>query len=137
MLWSSSRSTRDRVRTRSYTWSSRSLVRWPCCSHSAKRVNSTVLNRLTSAARVAVNVHGCYWHGCVDHYRPPTSNESYWHPKIERNRQRDRETEEILGAMDWLLIQVWEHDDPMEAARMIEAIVRDRRVVSSGLPPRS
>src|SRR5271157_1020086 len=40
--------------------------------------------------RVAVFVHGCFWHGCPAHYREPKSNVAYWREKIERNRARDR-----------------------------------------------
>ena len=47
-------------------------------------------------ARVAVFVDGCYWHGCPDHYRPARRNTEFWSEKINANRQRDVEANELL-----------------------------------------
>lgn len=48
--------------------------------------------------RKVIFVRGCFWHGhgCPKG-RLPKSRLDYWGPKIERNRQRDRETESALG----------------------------------------
>jgi DNA mismatch endonuclease, patch repair protein len=40
------------------------------------------------AAKVAVFVNGCFWHGCPKHYSPPKSNKRYWSEKVRRNRER-------------------------------------------------
>lgn len=47
-------------------------------------------------AKVAVYVHGCFWHGCPEHGTQPKRNSQYWTEKIERNRDRDLETENKL-----------------------------------------
>ncbi|MCW5787718.1 MAG: hypothetical protein KIT49_09505 [Nitrospira sp.] len=39
---------------------------------------------------IAVFVDGCFWHGCRWHCRMPKSRQTYWEPKISRNRSRDR-----------------------------------------------
>ena len=39
--------------------------------------------------RLAIFVDGCFWHGCPKHGRKPTSNRTYWLPKLRRNRERD------------------------------------------------
>lgn len=39
--------------------------------------------------RVAIFVDGCFWHGCKEHCRIPTSNRDYWLAKINRNQARD------------------------------------------------
>lgn len=78
-------------------------------------------------ARVAVEVRGCFWHGCAEHYRAPSSNVDYWSEKIRRNQRRDKENGDVLRDAGWLLEVVWEHDDPAEASRRISTIVRDRR----------
>src|SRR5690606_15951789 len=31
--------------------------------------------------RVVVMVHGCFWHGCPQHYRAPSNNSEYWSAK--------------------------------------------------------
>lgn len=86
-------------------------------------------------ARVAVFVDGCYWHGCPAHASWPKANAEWWRAKIERNRLRDQDTDERLMAAGWLSVRVWEHEDPMEAAARIAAIVRQRRP-SRGLEAR-
>jgi DNA mismatch endonuclease (patch repair protein) len=75
-------------------------------------------------ARVAVFVDGCYWHGCPDHHRPARQNLEFWTDKIESNRQRDTDVNQLLSQTGWQVIRVWEHEDPDEAARRIEAVVR-------------
>ncbi|MFC8405296.1 very short patch repair endonuclease [Streptomyces griseoincarnatus] len=78
-------------------------------------------------ARVAVFVDGCYWHGCPEHYRPATKNAEFWQRKINGNRDRDRETNEILRAAGWTVIRVWEHEASRTAADLISEVVRARR----------
>jgi DNA mismatch endonuclease, patch repair protein len=81
-------------------------------------------------ARVVVYVDGCFWHGCPTHFIQPKANGAYWAQKIDRNRRRDVETDEILLANGWHIVRVWEHDDPTEGAeRVLAAVVAslDRR----------
>jgi DNA mismatch endonuclease (patch repair protein) len=62
-------------------------------------------------ARVAVFVDGCFWHGCPEHGRRRHEvNGWYWREKIDRNRRRDRETDELLRAGGWQVIRFWEHE---------------------------
>ena len=78
-------------------------------------------------AKVVVDVRGCYWHGCPQHYRLATSNEQYWHPKIAGNQTRDAETQELLEGMGWLVVVVWEHEPTEEAAEHVRSLVLARR----------
>ena len=78
-----------------------------------------------SGPRVAVFIDGCFWHGCEAHYTRPTSNAAYWSQKVERNRQRDLETNMLLSQHGWTILRFWEHEDPVAVADAIEAIVRD------------
>jgi DNA mismatch endonuclease (patch repair protein) len=90
-------------------------------------------------ARVAVFIDGCYWHGCPTHGTWPKSNADYWRTKIEGNRERDLSTDELLRANDWLAVRIWEHEDPLEAAERVAAIVRARVSdvsISGGVGPR-
>jgi DNA mismatch endonuclease (patch repair protein) len=75
-------------------------------------------------ARVAVFVDGCFWHGCPRHGTWPKANAAWWRDKIEANRRRDRETDELLARSGWTVIRVWEHEDPRRAAEEIEEAVR-------------
>lgn len=77
-------------------------------------------------AKVAVFSDGCYWHGCPDHYRPARRNDKFWNDKISKNQERDRDTDSKLADAGWLVLRVWEHEDPVEAADRIAQAVRDR-----------
>nr|WP_207933221.1 very short patch repair endonuclease [Actinomadura sp. GC306] len=77
-------------------------------------------------AKVAVFSDGCYWHGCPEHYRPARQNSQFWNDKISNNRVRDQDTDVRLADAGWLVIRVWEHEDPGEAAVRIAQAVRGR-----------
>jgi DNA mismatch endonuclease (patch repair protein) len=83
-------------------------------------------------ARVAVELRGCFWHGCPDHYRRPAAHNSYWSAKVARNMERDAETARRLSEAGWSLIVVWEHEDLGVAAASIAEIVAARRVEITG-----
>lgn len=78
--------------------------------------------------RVAVFVDGCFWHGCPEHgQRVHRTNGWYWPNKIERNRERDHDTDRRLVEAGWLVERVWEHTDSIEAASRIANVVWSRR----------
>jgi DNA mismatch endonuclease (patch repair protein) len=76
--------------------------------------------------RVAVFLDGCFWHGCPDHGVRPRTNADYWSAKLDRNRARDAETDADLEAIGWLVMRVWEHEPPHDAAQRVAIAVRDR-----------
>src|SRR3954452_12887256 len=53
-------------------------------------------------AKVAVYVDGCFWHSCPLHATSPRANADFWAEKLARNRQRDRETDDLLRERGWL-----------------------------------
>ena len=77
--------------------------------------------------RIAVFVDGCFWHGCPEHgKRTHHINGWYWPMKIAGNQERDADTNARLRAADWLVIRVWEHDNPSEVADLISQEVTKR-----------
>jgi DNA mismatch endonuclease, patch repair protein len=78
-------------------------------------------------SRVAVFVDGCFWHGCPEHATWPKANAEWWRIKLERNRERDHETDFCLRNAGWLPVRVWEHEDPHKAANRVTEVVRNRR----------
>ena len=58
--------------------------------------------------KVAVFVDGCFWHGCPFHCRFPKTRRKYWRDKIQRNMERDKETNRTLRRKGWKVIRVWE-----------------------------
>lgn len=60
-------------------------------------------------ARIAVMLDGCFWHRCPTHFKRPKTNVEFWEAKFARNRQRDKETTELLSEAGWLVLRFWEH----------------------------
>ncbi len=70
--------------------------------------------------RVAIFVNGCFWHGCPKHFVVPKNNRGWWIEKIDGNRRRDRRKATHLRRLGWLVVTVWEHEDPSRAAQRIQ-----------------
>ena len=77
--------------------------------------------------RVAVFVDGCFWHSCPQHGTAPKRNTSYWSIKLQRNIDRDREVTSVLTNAGWLVLRIWEHVGPADAADEVESAVLSRR----------
>jgi len=75
--------------------------------------------------RVAVFVHGCFWHRCPTCRHPlPRSNREFWIAKFRRNRARDRQKRRTLERAGWRVLEVWEHDVRDDLARAIRTVQR-------------
>lgn len=61
------------------------------------------------AARLAVFVDGCFWHGCKAHCRIPKSRRAFWRGKISRNMDRDKAAAGALRRAGWRVARIWEH----------------------------
>ncbi len=86
--------------------------------------------------RVAVFVHGCFWHHCPRcHPRLPRSNQGFWARKFELNRERDARKRAELEAHGWLVHEVWECDIRMRLDELVGSIVSDL-AASRGRVPR-
>jgi len=60
--------------------------------------------------RVAVFVHGCFWHGHEGCRlaKMPSTRPDFWRQKFEANRKRDRAAADALVASGWRVLVVWE-----------------------------
>ena len=65
--------------------------------------------------RIAIFVHGCFWHGCPKHGTTPKHNRKWWKAKIENNKKRDMRNARKLRHLGWSVYQIWEHEDPSTA----------------------
>jgi DNA mismatch endonuclease (patch repair protein) len=79
--------------------------------------------------RVAVFVHGCFWHGhnCGRNLSPKSNSKS-WSSKLKRNRQRDLRVVRTLRRAGWAVFTIWE----CQLSKMPESCIRRiaRRLLS-------
>lgn len=82
--------------------------------------------------RLAVFVDGCFWHRCPEHGTLPKNNRDWWAAKLDRTVERDREKDGALRDLGWSPLHVWEHEDPVTVADMIEREWRSRADTPAG-----
>lgn len=82
--------------------------------------NRRTIDIAFTRVRLAVYVDGCFWHGCPDHYVRPRANSEWWRWKIERNQERDRDTDRQLDDAGWSVLRIWEHESPESAADLVQ-----------------
>ena len=60
--------------------------------------------------RLAVFVHGCFWHQHQDcrFARPPKSRVSFWKKKLADNVARDKRNIAALRGLGWRVLVIWE-----------------------------
>ena len=73
--------------------------------------------------RMAVFVHGCFWHwhGCK-RSRMPSTNVEYWTSKINRNVTRDQINRQSLDSLGWECFVVWECELSLATDALIERL---------------
>ena len=78
------------------------------------------------AAKLAVFVDGCFWHGCPLHYSAPASREKFWAQKLRANVERDLAVDNALSRMEWRYFHVWQHDlrDVNQLVQAIASLLR-------------
>lgn len=72
--------------------------------------------------KLIVFIHGCFWHKCPRHYKPPSSNNSYWIPKIEKNAYLYRKAKKILKKAGYNVMLLWEHQ--INQIKILKKILR-------------
>src|SRR2546428_12006564 len=73
--------------------------------------------------RVAILVHGCFWHHCsVCNFPLPRSHRNYWARKFALTRIRDRKARHNIRKIGWHLFEVWEHEIKANKAEYVNII---------------
>jgi DNA mismatch endonuclease, patch repair protein len=84
-----------------------------------------------SSLRLAVFVHGCFWHRCPTcGLRAPVANAEFWRAKFEANLARDDAARRGLDQIGWEVLTIWEHDlrhDVQASATKLAEYVSDLR----------
>jgi DNA mismatch endonuclease, patch repair protein len=71
-----------------------------------------------SQSRLAVFVHGCFWHQCPRCRMPlPRTHQKFWCTKFARNRERDARKVRELKKSGWRTVVIWEHEIKHDASR--------------------
>jgi DNA mismatch endonuclease (patch repair protein) len=80
--------------------------------------------------RIAILVHGCFWHGCphCSNYRLPKTNTDFWKQKLEENRARDGRTASALTEIGFKVLIVWECQLEREICSVIDFV---RKMIAS------
>lgn len=76
--------------------------------------------------KIAVFADGEFWHGkdwdiCKNEHK---SNVEFWHKKIERNMERDREVNERLEKEGWTVIRFWGKDIRKNLDECVENVIK-------------
>ncbi|MBO6622091.1 MAG: very short patch repair endonuclease [Balneola sp.] len=74
--------------------------------------------------KVAVFCDSEFWHGKNWNERKKDfkSNKKFWHSKIERNIERDKEVNEILENLGWTVLRFWGNQIKQDLDRCVSLI---------------
>lgn len=75
--------------------------------------------------RIAIFVDGDFWH-TKGHQEHPgeqiTSNQEYWQKKLKRNVERDKEVNDELSDMGWLVLRFWDSDIKKDLQKCVDIV---------------
>ena len=60
--------------------------------------------------KVAVFVHGCFWHCCPKHFKAPKTRAAHWKAHFAKNVARDKRARRVLRKIGYRTAVVWEHE---------------------------
>jgi DNA mismatch endonuclease, patch repair protein len=85
--------------------------------------------------RVAIFVHGCFWHRHVacKYTTTPSSNVERWNAKFQANVERDQKNVNALQRLGWAVIVVWECELRKDANSRLERLVEEIAVKSKAI----
>lgn len=107
------------VRRTLYSYGFRYRIQYPVPCFPRRTIDIAFPSR-----KLAVNIDGCFWHGCERHRPMPRSNSDWWRRKINENRERDRQTDLHLAASGWKTLRFWEHEPLGNIVRTIIETVK-------------
>jgi DNA mismatch endonuclease (patch repair protein) len=82
---------------------------------------------LLRGARIALYVDGCFWRSCLEHQHLPRANREWWQRKLDSIIERDIHTDAAVHAVGWWPLRIWEHEDPVAAAKWIAHLANARQ----------
>jgi DNA mismatch endonuclease (patch repair protein) len=76
---------------------------------------------------VATFVYDCFRQYCSNHATWRKETQEFWSTKIEASIVQDRDTDGRLKAEGWMVVRMWAHEEPRDAADRIAQILKHRR----------
>ncbi|MDA8340933.1 MAG: very short patch repair endonuclease [Actinomycetota bacterium] len=76
---------------------------------------------------LAVQLDGCFWHGCPEHATRPVTNAAWWSTKLDGTVARDRENDRLLRSHGWEVLRFWEHQPVDEIVAVVCREATQRR----------
>ncbi|MEX2514182.1 MAG: very short patch repair endonuclease [Cyclobacteriaceae bacterium] len=75
--------------------------------------------------KLLVFVDGAFWHGHDWENKKESikSNRGFWLPKIERNRQRDREINQYYWSQGWTVLRFWDFEVKKELGACVKRVM--------------
>lgn len=87
--------------------------------------------------RIVIFIDSEFFHGknwdVEEQKRLAGNNGQYWHDKIQRNMERDREEEATLKGMGWTVIRFWSRDvlkNVDECVKVVQEAVFEKHITS-------
>lgn len=79
---------------------------------------------LFGSKRLAVFIHGCYWHRCPRCNKDAKfhTNEAFWRSKLQSNVERDQRNEEALTQLGYRVLVIWECEVKRDLAGCVDQV---------------
>ena len=98
------KNTRPEMTVRKYLHGLGYRFRLNCADHSGRP------DLVLPKHKLAIFVHGCFWHRHQDCYyaTSPATRKEFWKEKLDRNAERDTLNIQLLNTAGWRVIIIWE-----------------------------
>lgn len=60
--------------------------------------------------KIVIFIDSDFWHGHPERCVMPKTNSEYWAGKIEGNKLRDAEVNDVLRSKGWQVLRLWEYE---------------------------
>ena len=75
--------------------------------------------------RIAIFVDGDFWHAKGHREHPGeqiATNKEFWQKKLKRNVERDKEVNDELTDMEWVVLRFWESDIKKDLKKCVKTV---------------
>ena len=75
--------------------------------------------------KIAIFVDGDFWHGneAENLHQRLDTNKKYWIEKINKNKERDKEVNDLLTEQGWLVLRFWESEIKKNISSCVSKII--------------